>query len=135
MSIRQFPRRHLEGDGEMLLTSRIFWSSRILLIGRLASENGIICVSGGPDTNRFPLRFLPAQGAGRVAKGVRDHPAECARSLARRPRYLQQGESPVLGKVAVEGDGVGDTQARYGVCRDELPGICSCLLEGANTSA
>jgi hypothetical protein len=27
-------------------------------------------------------------------------------------RCLQQGESPVLGKVAVEGDGVGDTQAR-----------------------
>ena len=28
-------------------------------------------------------------------------------------RCLQQGESPVLGEVAVEGDDVGDTQARY----------------------
>jgi len=28
-------------------------------------------------------------------------------------RCLQQGESPVLGEMAVEGDGVGDTQARH----------------------
>ena len=28
-------------------------------------------------------------------------------------QFLQQGKSPVLGKVAVEGDGVGDTQARH----------------------